>query len=129
MKMMKDVGEIKREWFHNKRCYEAFVYGATIALKLIELEEAGAVFFDNDGSILDGKWAVVLNGKRSCIGRAGFTAMGDYRGMVGYVGMEWDIKTGKLWASKREVNEAFKQVRYVMPKHFHSINEIIKELK
>lgn len=130
-KLLTNLSEIKREWFYNKRSYEAFIYGATIALELIKLEEAGAIFFDKDDSLLNGKWAIVLDGNKSSIGLVTYTIMGDVRSICSYVGPQWydHDERERMWVSKREVKAVFKNLRYVMPEHFHSIGEIIKELK
>lgn len=124
---MKCLSEIKRDWFHNKRCYEAFVYAAVIVRELIDLQKAGAVFFDEDGTV-DGSWVIELNDTNSCIG-LGYEREGNVRCCVGYIGMVWDCKSNKIWVSKKEVNKAFKDVKYIMPKHLHSVSQIIKDLK
>lgn len=128
---MKDISEIKREWFYNKRSYEAFVYAANIALELIKLQDAGAVFFDKDDSLLNGSWAIVLNGEKSSIGLVSYTIMGDVRSICSYVGPQWydHDERERMWVGKREVKAVFKGLRYVMPQDFHSIGETIKDLK
>lgn len=106
--------QVQPEWFHNKTSYEAFLYALTLVDKIKQAQSEGAIIYDEDG-ILTGEFVVDCDPSGPTIGvKEGFAT-------YGYVGWQWDIRSGKTYCTKKEVKDAFKGISWVYPKNFHKL--------
>jgi len=112
---MFDKSAVQKEWFCNKNSYNAFLYAMDIAEKLENLRLKGAMIFEgNDLLPNDGKWVVNLEPEEPYVG-----FLHDHC-TQGYAGMCWD-DSEKTWVTKKEVKEAFKNIRYIIPQKIHKV--------
>jgi hypothetical protein len=108
---------IEKEWFHGERSYSAFLLAVDLTLKLEELRLKGAMIFD-EGVMISGKWRVHVEGDQSNVGYT-------YDNMIQlYAGCTHDAESGKIWLTKKMVNEAFADVKVVMPKDIISLKDL-----
>lgn len=110
---------IEKDWFHNERSYNAFLLAVDLALKLEALHSKGAMIFD-EGDMIDGKWRLHLDGDQSNVG----CTFGNCTQL--YAGCTHDAESGKIWLTKKMVNEAFADVKVVMPQHIISLKDLTK---
>jgi hypothetical protein len=110
---------IEKEWFHGERSYNAFLLAVDLTLKLEALRLKGAMIFDEgDVCNTEGKWRVRLEGDQSNVGYT-FDKCTQL-----YAGCTHDAETGKIWLTKKMVNEAFADVKVVMPKDIISLKDL-----
>lgn len=105
---------VQPTWFHNKTSYEAFLYALTLVNKIKQAQSNGAVIYDTD-RILQGEWVVEYDPGNPWIG------VEHERCYHGYVGSQWDSRSGKVYCTKKEVKDAFKGISWVYPKDFHKL--------
>ena len=110
---------IEKEWFHGERSYNAFLLAVDLTLKLEALRLKGAMIFD-EGDMIDGTWRVRVDGENSNVGYTfdNCTQL--------YAGCTHDAESGKIWLTKKMVNEAFADVKVVMPQHIISLKDLTK---
>ena len=108
---------IEKDWFHNERSFNAFLLAVDYTLKLEELRLKGAMIFDN-GDMTYGKWRVHIEGDQSNVGYI----LGACTHL--YAGCTHDAETGKIWLTKKMVNEAFADIKIVMPKDIISLKDL-----
>lgn len=108
---------IEKDWFHGERSYNAFLLAVDLTLKLEALRVKGALIFD-EGDRIDGNWRVHLDGDHSNVGYT----FGNCTHL--YAGCTHDAESGKIWLTKKMVNEAFADVKIVMPKDVISLKDL-----
>jgi len=105
---------LKPEYFHNKTSYEAFLYALILVDKIKQAQSEGAIIYDTEG-ILTGEWVVRYDPDEPWIGVKHDNCW------FGYVGGCWDVRSGRMYCTKKEVKEAFKGISWVYPKDFHKL--------
>jgi len=106
--------QVQPDWFHNKTSYEAFLYALSLVDKIKQAQSEGAIIYDGNG-ILTGEFVVDYDPSGPTIGvKEGCTTFG-------YVGSQWDTRTGKTYCTKKEVKEAFGGISWVYQKDFHKL--------
>ncbi|WPJ72173.1 hypothetical protein DEEACLCL_00156 [Salmonella phage CRW-SP2] len=96
---------VEREWFANKRSYEAFLYAMDCCLKMKCLESQGYIFI-NERSHLCKDWEIRIDGSDSCV----------LLDCVSFAGGEWtDDEVWKIWCTKKSVNEFLRGIKCIPP--------------
>lgn len=108
---------IEKDWFHNERSFNAFLLAVDYTLKLEALRLKGAMIF-NEGDMTSGKWRVHVEGDQSNVGYTLDNCTHIYAGCM------HDAESGKIWLTKKMVNEAFADVKVVMPKDIISLKDL-----
>ena len=100
---------IEKDWFHNDRSYNAFLWAADITLKLEALRKKGALIFDGS-DVITGTWVVKLDGEES------FTGYIDGNVTQHYCGGIYDSESGKPSYTMKEIKRFYGDIKVVMPK-------------
>lgn len=110
---------IEKDWFHNERSYNAFLYAVDLTLKLEALRKKGAMIFDGDFLCSnDGQWIVELDGDKS------FTGFRHHNTTHMYYGGSHDCESGKLWATMKEIKGFYADIKVVMPKDIITVGKL-----
>ncbi|MNP09236.1 hypothetical protein D3C76_1013290 [compost metagenome] len=110
---------IEKDWFHNERSYNAFVWAAEITHKLEALRKKGALIFDGEDMLSpDGQWIVQLDAEDS------FTAFRHGNVTQMYYGGCHDCESGKLWATMKEIKRFYGDIKVVMPQHIITVGKM-----
>lgn len=112
------IEDIQKDWFHNERSYNAFLYAARITNMLEVRRLAGAMIFD-DGDLCNGKWRVKIDGDQSNVGYTHNNCTHLYAGCT------HDCNSGKIWLTKRMVKDAFCNIKVIMPQHVKTIKDLL----
>lgn len=111
---------IEKDWFHNERSYNAFLYAAELTNKLEALRKKGAMIFDGDYLCPnEGRWIVELNGVYS------FTAFRHQNTTQMYYGGCHDCESEKLYATMKEIKRFYADIKVVMPKDIITVGKLM----
>ena len=111
---------IERDWFHNERSYNAFLYAVNVTQKLEELRKKGAMIFDGDYLCpKDGQWLVELDGVNS------FAGFRHENATQMYYGGSHDCESGKAWATMKEIKGFFADIRVTMPCDVKTVKDLM----
>ena len=99
---------VEREWFANKRSYEAFLYAMDCCLKMDHLESQGYMFI-NEYSRPCKNWEIRIDGSDSCV----------LLDCICFAGGEWyagpSQEEWKIWCTKKSVNEFLRGIKCIPP--------------
>jgi hypothetical protein len=110
------LDRLNKEWFDSEHSFSAFKYAIDCCLKLKELQEKGYRFFDSTYEI--NGFLVDIDGEDTRV----------YCDDTFFAGGIWVEKSGKIWCSKKDINNFLKEITCVPPQQVKTALSVLSEI-